>query len=122
MGEEAFQYFRGSAPPRFAHESEREFARALDEYGIPWDYEPHTFPLEYGPDGTVVEAFTPDFFLPEAGIYIELTTQLPSLRWRKRQKIRKARQKWGITVTLHERADLERLRVYSTPAVADELA
>jgi hypothetical protein len=122
MADDAFRYFRGDAPPRFAHESERELAHVLDEHGIPWDYEPHTFPLAHGPDGAVTEAFTPDFFLPDAGIYIELTTQDPRLGWRKRQKIRKARRKWGITVTLHQRADYERLRRYLPAAAANELA
>jgi hypothetical protein len=122
MEHDQYRHFKGNAPPRFAHESEQELARVLDEHGIPWEYEPHTFPLEYGPGGAVVEAFTPDFFLPDAGIYIELTTQHPGFGWRKRKKIRKARRKWGITVTLHERADYERLRMYLTPAAADELA
>ncbi len=30
---------------RFAHESEEEFARLLDFYGVRWQYEPRTFPL-----------------------------------------------------------------------------
>jgi len=31
---------------RFAHNSERQFAKLLDFYGIVWDYEPRTFTLE----------------------------------------------------------------------------
>ena len=30
---------------RFAHESEEEFARLLDFYGVAWQYEPRTFTL-----------------------------------------------------------------------------
>ena len=48
---------------RFAHESEEEFARILDFYGIVWQYEPRTFPLRTDGD-KIVEAFTPDFYLP----------------------------------------------------------
>ena len=43
----------------FANEAEVECARLLDYYGIPWEYEPHSFPLETDEDGRVVEAFTP---------------------------------------------------------------
>ena len=59
--------------PRFAHESEAEFARILTFYGIHWDYEPRSFPLREQ-DGQLLEAFTPDFYLPDYDQYIELTT------------------------------------------------
>jgi len=36
----------------FQHPSEREFAKLLDFYGIRWEYEPRTFPLEYNEDGS----------------------------------------------------------------------
>ena len=32
-------------PPPFSHAVEAEFARILDFYGIPWEYEPRTFVL-----------------------------------------------------------------------------
>jgi hypothetical protein len=65
--------------------------------------------LEHDADGKVVEAFTPDFFLPDAGIYVECTTTKRPLMSRKRRKVRKARTLHGLTVTLHERDDFERL-------------
>jgi hypothetical protein len=49
----------------FAHPAERELARVFDEHGIRWEYEPRTFVLSRNPDGSVREAFTPDFYLPE---------------------------------------------------------
>jgi hypothetical protein len=49
----------------FVHPVERELAVVFDEDGIAWEYEPHTFDLERNPDGSVREAFTPDFQLPE---------------------------------------------------------
>jgi hypothetical protein len=47
----------------FAHPVERELARIFDRLSIPWQYEPTTFVLERHPDGTVKQAFTPDFYL-----------------------------------------------------------
>mgnify|MGYP006177392713 CR=1 FL=1 len=46
-----FQAYRGSDPPRFVNHAEREVAKLLDYYRIPWDYEPHSFPLEHDADG-----------------------------------------------------------------------
>jgi hypothetical protein len=106
----AYEHFRGRRRPAFAHPSERELAELLDANAIPWVYEPHTFTLERDGDGSVLEAFTPDFFLPDADLYVELTTQDPKLGRRKRRKIRKVQERHGIVVTLHERKDFERLR------------
>src|SRR5919108_409135 len=58
---------------RFAHNSERQFARLLDFYGIEWQYEPRTFTLERDKAGNPVQAFTPDFYLPAYDLYIEIT-------------------------------------------------
>jgi hypothetical protein len=59
---------------KFAHPSEAAFARILDFYQIPWEYEPRTFDLQWDDEGNVIEAFSPDFYLPEQDFYIELTT------------------------------------------------
>ncbi|TLM87288.1 MAG: hypothetical protein FDZ75_07035, partial [Actinobacteria bacterium] len=48
----------------FAHASERVAAEILDYYRISWQYEPHTFPIEWDGEGNVVASFTPDFYLP----------------------------------------------------------
>ena len=61
-------------PPHFAHPAEEIFAQILDFYGIEWQYEPRTFPLEWDAEGRVAEAFSPDFYLPAQNLYIELTT------------------------------------------------
>jgi hypothetical protein len=105
-----FQHFRGEKPPAFAHESERELAELLDEHGLPWEYEPHTFALEHDEEGRLIEAVTPDFYLPEAGIYIECTEMKPSRAHRKRRKLRKLRTQYGEVVTYVDRRDFERLR------------
>ena len=93
---------------RFAHPVERELARVFDDHGIEWQYEPHTFVLERDRDETVRQAFTPDFFLPELGLYIECSVARPVLTNVKRQKARKARR-LGVTVELLFRRDIERL-------------
>lgn len=81
-----------AATPGFAHPSEAEFARILDFYRIEWKYEPHSFPLRQAPDGRVIERFTPDFYLPELDLYIELTTLKQSLVTKKNRKLRRLRE------------------------------
>lgn len=79
-------------PVIFSHPSEEEFARILDFYGIRWLYEPRTFPLEWDSEGNVVEAFAPDFYLPDFDLFVELTTQRQKLVWRKNRKVRKLKE------------------------------
>jgi hypothetical protein len=77
----------------FAHNSERQFAKLLDFYGIDWEYEPHTFVLERDPRGHPLEAFSPDFFLPAYDLYIEITTLKQKLVTKKNRKIRKLQER-----------------------------
>jgi hypothetical protein len=105
-----FRYYRGKRPPRFAHPVEEELAELLDENAIPWEYEPHTFTLERSADGTVRQAITPDFYLPDAGAYIECTAMKQSNVNKKNQKVRKLRERYGEVVTVLYRRDLRRLR------------
>ncbi len=81
---------RGVEATQFAHAAEREFARLLTFYGVPWEYEPTTFPLDWDDQGRVIEAFTPDFYLPDQNLYVELTTKEQRLMTAKHRKIRKA--------------------------------
>jgi hypothetical protein len=76
----------------FAHQSEEEFANILDFYHIAWQYEPRTFPIEWDAEGNVAKSFTPDFYLPEHELYIELTTLKQPLVTKKNRKIRKLRE------------------------------
>ena len=76
----------------FAHESERQFARLLDFYQIEWLYEPTSFDLEWDKDGNVVQRFTPDFFLPQYDLYIEITTLNQKLVTKKNRKVRRLRE------------------------------
>lgn len=94
---------------RFAHESEEEFARILDFYGLTWEYEPRTFELRRE-DGRLVEAFTPDFYLPDLDLYIELTTLKQSLVTEKHRKLRRLQELYpDVQVKLLHKADYLRL-------------
>ncbi|MFB3777915.1 MAG: cytidylate kinase family protein [Bryobacteraceae bacterium] len=72
----------------FSHPSEEIFANLLDFYRIAWEYEPHSFPIQWDNDGKVLESFTPDFYLPEFEMYVELTTMRQSLVTRKNRKVK----------------------------------
>jgi hypothetical protein len=72
----------------FGHPSEQMFANLLDFYRIEWAYEPRSFPLQWDKDGNVTEAFTPDFYLPESDLYVELTTMKQSLVTKKNRKVK----------------------------------
>ena len=76
----------------FAHASERQFAQLLDFYQIEWEYEPTSFDLEWDRDGNVVQRFTPDFFLPQYDLYIEITTLNQRLVTKKNRKVRRLRE------------------------------
>jgi hypothetical protein len=105
-----FQAYRGTEPPRFAHEAEVEYAKILDYHGVPWLYEPRTFVLEEDEDGRVLEAFTPDFYLPDQDLFIEVTVMKQSLVTRKNRKLRKVRERYPeIRIKLFYKRDLERL-------------
>ena len=77
---------------RFAHASEAEMARILDFYDVRWDYEPTTFPILWNLDGEVVESFAPDFYLPELGVFLEMTTLKQRLVRKKNRKLRRLRE------------------------------
>ena len=105
-----FQAYCGSRPPRFANRSEVECAKILDYHGIPWDYEPRTFVLERDSEGRVVSAFTPDFYLPEQDLFIEVTVMKQSLVTRKNRKLRELQRLYpGVKVKLFYRRDIESL-------------
>ena len=105
-----FQAYCGTEPPRFANRSELECAKILDYYGVRWDYEPQSFVLQRDGAGNVVSAFTPDFYLPEQNLFIEVTVMKQSLVTRKNRKIRELRRLYPhVRVKLFYRRDIERL-------------
>lgn len=93
----------------FHHESEAEFARLLTYYGIEWQYEPEQFVLQWR-DGRPSEMFSPDFYLTEYDLYIELTTMRQALVRRKNRKLRLLRALYPeINIKLLYRRDYNRL-------------
>ena len=93
----------------FAHESEAEFANLLDFYQIEWLYEPRSFPLAWNGSG-VSKMFTPDFYLPELDMYLELTTMKQDLITEKNRKVKKLREMYpDINVRLVTKKDFVKL-------------
>lgn len=95
---------------KFMHPSEEEFARMLDFYRIRWEYEPKTFLLEWDSEGNVLEAFSPDFYLTDQDLYIELTTQKPKQAWKKNRKLRRMKELYpDVSVRLIDKKGFESL-------------
>lgn len=87
----------------FVHPAEVDFAAFLDFFRIRWQYEPRSFPLRWR-DGRIAEMFTPDFYLPEQDLFVELTTMKQSLVTRKNRKIRRLRELYpNVNVVLLNR-------------------
>lgn len=95
---------------QFAHASEEEFARILDFYHIAWQYEPRTFVLERDEAGNILKSFTPDFYLPDHDLYIEITTLKQSLVTKKNRKVRLLRELYPeINIKLLYASDYNKL-------------
>jgi hypoxanthine phosphoribosyltransferase len=61
-------------------------------------------------EGRVTEAFTPDFYLPEQDLYLEVTVMKQSLVTRKNRKLRKLRKLYPeVKVKLFYERDFARL-------------
>ncbi len=107
-------------PSTFSHPSEEEFAKLLDFYRIEWLYEPRSFPLAWKGD-SVTEMFTPDFYLPELDLYIELTTLKQSLITEKNRKLRRVKELYPeVNVKLLNKSDyLKLLAKYGYGSLAE---
>ena len=75
----------------FAHYSEKIFSEHLDLFNIQWIYEPISFPLKWG-SGAIKMMFTPDFYLPELDVYVEITTMNQNLITKKQKKLKLAKK------------------------------
>jgi bifunctional protein TilS/HprT len=105
---------------RFAHPAEIELARLLTFYGLRWAYEPTMFAVRWGRDGRPVEFVTPDFYLPEHDLYLELTTMRQRLVTRKNRKFRLLRETYpNVRVRLLYLRDFQRLRDVYGPSRDD---
>lgn len=108
----------------FAHASEAELSRILDFYAVRWEYEPHTFPILWNLDGDVVESFSPDFYLPDLDLYLEMTTLRQKLVRKKNRKLRRLRELYPeINIKLFYARDFRALMLkYGKIALADGLS
>jgi hypothetical protein len=102
--------FKNAENVKFAHKSEKEFTKILDFYRIKWEYEPRTFVLRFDKKGNPDVSFTPDFYLPEYDLYIELTTLNQKLVTKKNRKIKKLRELYpDINIKLFYKKDYNSL-------------
>ena len=99
-------------PLPFSHPAEEAFAKVLDFYQINWEYEPTTFPLEWDEEGRVTNAFSPDFYLPDEDLYVELTTMRQRLVTHKNRKLRLLSELYpGVKCKLIYRRDVANLAI-----------
>jgi len=114
----------GTPRPAFAHASEAELARILDFYQVRWTYEPDTFPIGWSMQGEVVESFSPDFYLPDLDLYVELTTLRQKLVRKKNRKLRRLRELYpDVRIKLFYARDFRQLLLkFGRLALADELS
>ena len=106
----------------FAHASERVAAEILDFYRIRWLYEPRTFPIEWDGQGRVISSFSPDFYLIDFDVYIELTTMSQKLVTKKNRKVRRLKELYPeVNIKIFYQKDFRRLLArFGVPAVAVE--
>ena len=96
-------------------------SRILDFYAVRWEYEPDTFPILWNLDGDVVESFSPDFYLPDLDLYLEMTTLRQKLVRKKNRKLRRLRELYpSVEVKLFYARDFRALMLkYGRLALAD---
>ena len=99
-------------------------ARILDFYAVRWEYEPHTFPILWNLDGDVVESFSPDFYLPDLDLYLEMTTLRQKLVRKKNRKLRRLRELYpSVNIKLFYARDFRALMLkYGKLALVDGLS
>ena len=99
-------------------------SRILDFYAVRWEYEPHTFPILWNLDGDVVESFSPDFYLPDLDLYLEMTTLRQKLVRKKNRKLRRLRELYpDVRIKLFYTRDFRALMLkYGKVGLADGLS
>jgi len=99
-------------------------ARILDFYEVRWEYEPHTFPILWNLEGAVVESFSPDFYLPDLDLYLEMTTLRQKLVRKKNRKLRRLRELYPeLRIKLFYARDFRALMLkYGRLALVDDLS
>lgn len=100
----------GKKPASFSHHAEEEIAHLLDYYRIRWLYEPRSFILREDEKGKPKRRFTPDFYLPDYDLYLEVTTLRQRLMTRKKQNVRLMRELYPqVRIKMFSRRDIQNL-------------
>ncbi|MEO8207803.1 MAG: hypothetical protein ABI598_02115, partial [Chloroflexota bacterium] len=81
-------------------------------------------PILWNLDGAVVESFSPDFYLPELDLYLEMTTLKQRLVRKKNRKLRRLRELYpSIRIKLFYARDFRAMMLkYGRLALADSLS
>ena len=89
--------------------------------GVRWQHErfrcanpdgEETFILARSAAGNISQAFSPDFYLPDQDLYVELTTMLPNQIRHKNRKIKRLRELYPeINIKLFKRGDIRSLMI-----------
>lgn len=94
----------------FAHPTENDLSNLLDRFGVRWAYEPTSFAINWADDGRPSEMFSPDFYLLDHRVYLELTTMRQTHVTRKNRKLRLLREYYPtVRIKLLYRRDYDRL-------------
>ncbi|MDD4296890.1 MAG: cytidylate kinase family protein [Ruminiclostridium sp.] len=110
FGEKVNTDLKSNADVSFKHPAEEEFARILDMYGIEWEYEPRTFPVQWDAEGNVTMAFSPDFYLTKFDTYIEITTMEQRYVTTKNKKVKRLRELYpNININIVYKRDFHTL-------------
>lgn len=116
-------YLRPIEEVAFAHPAERLVASILSFYRVRWVYEPTVFPLTHDERGAPTVEMTPDFYLPDHRLYLELTVMRQALVTKKNRKLRQLRERYPtLDVRILYRRDIERLVHACLPVPQDERA
>jgi len=108
-------------PVIYKNPSEEEFAKILNMYELKWEYEPRTFPIKWDAEGNIIQAFSPDFYLPDFDTYIELTIMNQKYTSVKKKKVELLRKLYpGININIVFKEDYHSLiKRFSTFGGAD---
>lgn len=93
----------------YAHEYEEQFANILDELKIEYEYEPKTFVIQANSAGEIKKGFTPDFYLPELNLYVEITSMHGNSCNKKNRKIAAIKDIHDVDAVLLKKPKINKL-------------
>jgi hypothetical protein len=94
---------------RYAHEYEEYFAEILDTFGVEYEYEPTMFVIHQNGNGDIKIGFTPDFFIPELNLYVEITSMHGNSCNKKNRKIFKLKEIYDIDAVLLKKPKINKI-------------